>query len=369
LNLFTVGIPPEDREWTKLYIARHWAQRLILISSAVDPAVVILPVNRSLVNPVAASSSSSSSFSLIASYIPGFAPNPSTPTTNTPIATTKTPTKPSVPSLTKQEIDRICDRVRTKMKFGFALLANFAMNVNSENRGLALRLLDCETNTNKKIGRYVQFKEFEAARKECEKEKDLEMTAFVASRSRSKRDTVAASPFVAHYRERQDRFRERIGQEMDDRSLHLGRLSVIEACRSWIVMTGEESKALAIKKEFGLSDLGYWMARVKAYVARQDWNRLEKLAREKIRRVGVIVDACLQLGFQENALQFVALMQNDEEKVDALLDCGEFISAIKLVKSSSFQSDRQICMSMIQSKLFLNDRLSRQDKDKILSFL
>ena len=75
------------------------------------------------------------------------------------------------------------------------------------------------------------------------------------------------------------------------------------------------------------------------------------LAKEKPVRVGVIVDACLRRGMSGiDVARIARLIIDDEERVEALYDCGQWKEAIEIAHSAHTKEARENLLLLIKAR-------------------
>lgn len=253
--------------------------------------------------------------------------------------------------------DSILERVKKKLSRGFGDIALIAEQ--SARRDLAVRLVECEQNVGKKVERFVRFHEFERALRAAVDSKDQELIAFaMVAQNLPISDAVVkkTSVFVERMSDERKRFIRYVASTKSGSLPNtVPPFSVAEAIRQFIVLErGNETKALGMKREFKFSDLGYWVARVQAFIVLRDWEKLDRVAKERPTRVGIIVDACVRLGFAERASAFAKHYgADDEDKIDLLTSAGDWFGAVQILKSSEFAGNSEMCASQIRAKLLL----------------
>lgn len=257
----------------------------------------------------------------------------------------------------------LVDKIRRKVSGGFAALAHEAFEQGKPE--LALSLVELERNLTLHVVSLVEFGELHRALAVVtEQTRDAELRAFVQSKLPAKPpapSTAPSSPLIDRYAAEQARFLQRGLQG-----------SVTDAVRAALLRAkreGDEEEALAIKRDFGLSDIAFWATKVQVCIAKRQWLLLERVAKTRINRLGAVVHMCLQHGEVEQAVKFCGMITaDDEERADLLADCGQFKAAIQFVQlAPRFSGDRALALLSIKAKLVLNTTLTERDKQVFLS--
>jgi len=110
-------------------------------------------------------------------------------------------------------------------------------------------------------------------------------------------------------------------------------MSLADTVRA-LTVHGEDKLAQQVAKDFSLSSVQLWVARVNAFSVRKDMAKLLELAREKPARVGIVVEACLRRGMPGgDVARFARMIANVEERVEALYDCGMWREAMDVANA------------------------------------
>lgn len=98
-----------------------------------------------------------------------------------------------------------------------------------------------------------------------------------------------------------------------------------------LIRTGYSSRALKVKNEFRVPEKRYWWLRLRALVAKRDWNEIEEWGKTKKSPVGwePFFNECLAAGNTKVAAGFVGKCSNlgYKERLDMYMRCGLVLRA------------------------------------------